>query len=319
MAPPESHSPSSFTAEQAEALAQVAAIVENSDDAIIGKTLDGVIRSWNRGAERLFGYAAEEAIGKPITIIVPPELLDDERRILAILRRGERIEHYETTRLTKDRRRVHISLTVSPVRDEAGTIIGASKIARDITDRKRAETLLREAHADLQSRIAELARFNAAAVDRESRILALKREVNELRARLGEAGPYSFDGAEKENRPPALAYSRDPAPGESNRPTEGIASLESILITEQLQRRISRPADREAESRALGALVQALADASRYDPAASGRDGRRAPRYRLGRSQPAREGQSAILLGSRRRCVVGAPRRGRAARFRAVG
>jgi PAS domain S-box-containing protein len=260
MAPPDPHSPSSVTAEQAEALAQMAAIVENSDDAIIGKTLGGVIRSWNRGAQRLFGYTAAEVIGRPITLIVPPELLDEERQILAALNRGERIEHYETTRLTKDRRRVDISLTVSPVRDESGTIIGASKIARDITDRKRAETLLREAHADLQSRIAELARFNAAAVDRESRILALKREVNELRARLGEAGPYSFDGAENANRPPALAYSRDPAPGESNRPTEGSASLESILITEQLQRRASRPPDREAESRALGALAQALAD-----------------------------------------------------------
>jgi PAS domain S-box-containing protein len=108
MAPPELHSPSSFTAEQAEALAQVAAIVENSDEAIIGKTLDGVIRSWNTGAERLFGYSAGEAIGKPVTILIPPELLDEEQRILATLRRGERIEHYETVRLTKDRRRVHI-------------------------------------------------------------------------------------------------------------------------------------------------------------------------------------------------------------------
>ncbi|HEX4267965.1 MAG TPA: ATP-binding protein [Steroidobacteraceae bacterium] len=261
MAPPESHSPSSFTAEQAEALAQVAAIVENSDDAIIGKTLDGVIRSWNTGAQRLFGYSAAEAIGKSVTILIPPELLDEEQRILATLRRGERIEHYETLRLTKDRRRVHISLTVSPVRDESGAIIGASKIARDITDRKRAEILLREAHTDLQSRIAELARFNAAAVDRESRILALKREVNVLRARLGEAAEYSFDGTEKENRASGLAYSREPAPEESNRPTAGIASLDSILISEQLQRRTSRATDREAENRALGTLVQALADA----------------------------------------------------------
>jgi PAS domain S-box-containing protein len=214
-----------------------------------------------RGAERLFGYSAREAIGKPVTILIPPELLDEEQRILATLRRGERIEHYETIRLTKDRRRVHISLTVSPVRDESGAIIGASKIARDITDRKRAEILLREAHTDLQSRITELARFNVAAVDRESRILALKREVNLLRARLGEAAEYSFDGAEKENRPPGLAYSREPAPGESSRPTAGITSLDSILITEQLQRRTSRPTDREAENRALGTLVQALADA----------------------------------------------------------
>ena len=134
-------------------LADLAAIVENSDDAIIGKTLDGVIRSWNKGAQYLFGYTPEEAIGKSITIIIPPELLEEEQRILATLHRGERIEHYETTRLTKSRRRVEISLTVSPVRNASGAIIGASKIARDITDRKRAERLLRDAHADLQSRM----------------------------------------------------------------------------------------------------------------------------------------------------------------------
>jgi PAS domain S-box-containing protein len=241
-------------------LAQMAAIVENSDDAIIGKTLDGVIRSWNTGAQRLFGYTPDEAIGKPITLIVPPTLLDEEQRILATLRRGERIEHYETTRVTKDGRRVEISLTVSPVRDESGAIIGASKIARDITDRKRAETLLREAHADLQSRIAELARFNAAAVDRESRILALKREVNALRARLGEAAAYSFDGTEKDNRAPALAYSREPAAAESIRQPADIAALDSVLITEKLYLRTSRPPDHEAENRVLGALAQALAD-----------------------------------------------------------
>ncbi|HUA24029.1 MAG TPA: PAS domain S-box protein [Steroidobacteraceae bacterium] len=241
-------------------LAQMAAIVENSEDAIIGKTLDGVIRSWNSGAQRLFGYSADEAIGKPITLIVPPTLLDEEQRILATLRRGERIEHFETTRLTKDGRRVEISLTVSPVRDESGAIIGASKIARDITDRKRAETMLREAHADLQSRIAELARFNAAAVDRETRILALKREVNELRSRLGEAAAYSFDGTEKENRAPALAYSREPAPAESARPAAGSATLDTVLITEQLALRASRPPHHLAESSALGALAQALAD-----------------------------------------------------------
>jgi PAS domain S-box-containing protein len=241
-------------------LADMAAIVESSDDAIIGKTLDGVIRSWNAGAQRLFGYSPAEAIGQPITLIVPRQLLEEEQRILATLRRGERIEHYETTRVTKEGRLVEISLTVSPVRDETGAVIGASKIARDVTERKRAEKLLREAHADLQSRIAELARFNAAAVDRESRILALKRQVNELRARQGEAAEFSFDGTEKENRPPALAYARDPAPAELDRPTHGIAALESVLLTEQLQRRKSRPPDHQAENRALGALVQALAD-----------------------------------------------------------
>ncbi|MDE2050633.1 MAG: PAS domain S-box protein [Gammaproteobacteria bacterium] len=248
-------------AETQRSLAHMAAIVESSDDAIIGKTLDGIIRSWNGGAQRLFGYSRDEAIGKPITLIIPPELLEEEQRILATIRRGERIEHFETSRLTKDRRRVDISLTVSPVRDESGAVIGASKIARDVTDRKRAERLLREAHADLQLRVAELARFNAAAVDRESRILALKRQVNELRARLGEDAEYSFDSTEIENRAPALAYSRAPAPAESHRPADGIAPLESILITEELHRRASRPPDHAAENRALAALAQALADA----------------------------------------------------------
>lgn len=240
-------------------LAHMAAIVENSDDAIISKTLDGVILSWNTGAQRLFGYTAEEAVGNPITLIIPPEVLEEEQRILAALRRGERIEHIETTRLAKDGRRVEVSLTISPVRDATGAIIGASKIARHITDRKRAESVLREAHTNLQSRIAELARFNAAAIGRESRILALKREVNELRERLGEAIEYSLAGTEKEPRAPALAYSQDTVPVRAATPAEGLVPLEAILITGQLQARAGRAADYEAESRALAALVQALA------------------------------------------------------------
>lgn len=241
-------------------LAHMAAIVENSDDAIVGKTLDGIIRSWNAGAQRLFGYTPAEAIGSSITIIVPPELLDEEQRILATLRRGERIEHYETTRLTKDRRRLEISLTVSPVRDASGAIIGASKIARDITDRKRAEKLLREAHADLQARMAELGRFNAAAVDRETRILSLKQEVNALRARVGEDAAYSLDGAEREPRVPVPMHHRNPASFEGSRPPEGIAPLDSILITEHLHGRPTRAPAHDAENSALAALAQALAD-----------------------------------------------------------
>ncbi|MGH8181419.1 MAG: PAS domain S-box protein [Steroidobacteraceae bacterium] len=241
-------------------MAHMAAIVESSDDAIIGKTLDGVIRSWNTGAQRLFGYTPEEAIGRSITLIIPPELLEEERRILATLRRGERIEHFETTRVTKHGRRVDISLTVSPIRDEAGMVIGASKIARDITDRKGAERLLREAYADLQARTAELARFNAAAVDRENRIVALKHEVNELLARLGEAPAYSLDARERENRVPTLAYFRNPAPAECVRPADDLVPLQSILRTEELQNRPSRSPDREAENQALAVLAQALAD-----------------------------------------------------------
>ena len=128
-----------------EAQARLAAIVESSQDAIISKTLDGVIRTWNTGAERLFGYTAEEAIGQPITLLIPPDRLNEEKMILARLSRGERIEHYETVRRAKDGRHIDISLTISPIRNAAGRIIGASKIARDVTEQKRAMKALQEA------------------------------------------------------------------------------------------------------------------------------------------------------------------------------
>lgn len=126
------------------AQAQLAAIVHSSDDAILSKTLDGVIQSWNIGAERLFGYTREEAVGQHVTLIIPPDRLHEETVILDRLRRGERIKHFETVRVAKDGRLIDISLTVSPVRDKGGNIIGASKIARDITAAKRAEADLRE-------------------------------------------------------------------------------------------------------------------------------------------------------------------------------
>jgi PAS domain S-box-containing protein len=128
---------------QAQAL--LAAIVESSDDAIIGKTLDGNIISWNAGAERLFGYSAADAIGQPITLLIPAERQDEEPALLERLRRGERIEHFETVRVTKDGRRIDVSLTVSPVLGADDRIIGASKVARDITPRKQAEAALRDA------------------------------------------------------------------------------------------------------------------------------------------------------------------------------
>jgi PAS domain S-box-containing protein len=117
----------------------LSAIIDSADDAIITKTLDGIITSWNKGAEHIFGYTAQEAIGQPITMLIPEDLRNEEPTILARLRKGERIEHYETIRVRKDGRLVNISLTVSPIRKPDGTIIGASKIARDITERKRAE------------------------------------------------------------------------------------------------------------------------------------------------------------------------------------
>jgi PAS domain S-box-containing protein len=118
---------------------RIASIVESSDDAIISKDLNGVITSWNNGAERIFGYTTEEVVGKSVTILIPPDRQDEEPAILERIRRGERVEHYETIRMRKHGSRVNISLTISPVKNAGGKIIGASKIARDITERKHSE------------------------------------------------------------------------------------------------------------------------------------------------------------------------------------
>jgi PAS domain S-box-containing protein len=123
----------------------LAALVESADDAIIGKSLEGIVTSWNQGAEKLFGYTASEIIGKSITILIPPENSDEEPRILARIRRGEQIEHYETQRVRKDGSIVDVALTVSPIHGRNGAIIGASKIARDITERKKSEERREEA------------------------------------------------------------------------------------------------------------------------------------------------------------------------------
>ena len=143
-----------------EAQSRLAAIVESSDDAIVSKTLDGRILSWNGGAERLFGYTASEAIGAPITLIVPPELREEESSILERLRHGERIDHFETVRVAKDGRRIDISLSISPVRDAAGRIIGAAKVARDVTARKEAERNLLAAKDELAAQLADLGRLH---------------------------------------------------------------------------------------------------------------------------------------------------------------
>jgi len=132
-----------------EAALRLAAIVESSDDAIVSKDLDGVITSWNAGAERIFGYLAEEIIGKPITILIPPDRQKEEEAIMARIRSGQRVDHYQTVRQRKHGSLIDVSLTISPVRNAQGKVIGASKIARDITEHKRSEaqivTLAREA------------------------------------------------------------------------------------------------------------------------------------------------------------------------------
>jgi PAS domain S-box-containing protein len=127
----------------------LAAVVESSHDAIVSKNLDGVITSWNKGAERLFGYTAEEAVGENITLIIPPDHRDEERTIVERLTRGERVDYFETVRMRKDGSLLDVALTISPMKESAGRIVGASKLARDITERKRAEEALRQAQADL--------------------------------------------------------------------------------------------------------------------------------------------------------------------------
>jgi PAS domain S-box-containing protein len=140
------------------AAARLAAIVDSSDDAIVSKTLDGIITSWNGAAERIFGYTASEAVGRHITLIIPKDRHAEEEQVLAQLRRGERVDHFETVRVRKDGSEIDISLTVSPVRNASGVVIGASKIARDISDRKGLE----------RARLALLAREQQARVAAEA-------------------------------------------------------------------------------------------------------------------------------------------------------
>ena len=135
---------------------RLASIVENSEDAIIAKTLDGVVTSWNRAAEAMFGYAAEDMVGQPIARLFPQHLLDEEAAILEQVRRGEPISHYETVRLRKDGTEIHVSLSVSPIRDASGRVIGASKIVRDLSERKRIE----ERYDELQSELFHVSRLN---------------------------------------------------------------------------------------------------------------------------------------------------------------
>src|SRR5690349_4300313 len=148
--PSEGQNKEQFTNLRSPELAQywLAALIESADDAIISKTLDGIITSWNEGARRIFGYEADEVIGKSVTILIPEGHLDEEPAILARLRAGQRIEHYETVRVRKDGRLIDISLTVSPIRGPDGRIVGASKIARDITEQRNARAEAERAAAE---------------------------------------------------------------------------------------------------------------------------------------------------------------------------
>jgi PAS domain S-box-containing protein len=135
---------------------RLSAIVESAEDAILAKNLDGVITSWNPGAERLFGYTADEIVGKPVTVLIPPDRLGEEPAILARIRRGERVEHFDTVRRRKDGSLVEIGLTISPIRNTAGQIVGASKIARDITERKQAQEQQRLLLREMNHRVKNL-------------------------------------------------------------------------------------------------------------------------------------------------------------------
>jgi PAS domain S-box-containing protein len=175
-----------------------AAMVASSDDAIISKNLDGVITSWNPGATRIFGYEAAEVIGKPVTLLIPPAHLDEEPRILERIRRGDRVEHYETIRRRKDGSLIDISLSVSPIRDAQGVIIGASKVARDITERKATERRL-ERQTLLFERLNRVAKIIARDLDLDRTVQAVTDIATELSGAKFGAFFYNVLDAEGES------------------------------------------------------------------------------------------------------------------------
>jgi PAS domain S-box-containing protein len=173
----------------------LAAIVDSSDDAIIGKTLDSTIRSWNAGATRIFGYQPSEIVGRSVLTLIPPELHSEEPEIVSRLSRGERIDHFETVRLRKDGSRVEISLSVSPIRDHRGKIVGAAKIARDISEAKRLRRAERESHEQLQELATELAQQVEEAQSLQEELEQTNEELAEALRQADEAR----DQAEKAN------------------------------------------------------------------------------------------------------------------------
>jgi PAS domain S-box-containing protein len=153
----------------------LAAIVDSSDDAIISNNLDGIITSWNNGAERLFGYGVMEAVGQPVMMLIPPERRDEETRIMEQLRRGERIDHFETVRVRKDGSTFDIAVTVSPIKDEIGRVIGASKVARDISERKNIEARMSALTENLETQV------NVRTRELEERSTDNRRQADQLR------------------------------------------------------------------------------------------------------------------------------------------
>jgi PAS domain S-box-containing protein len=174
----------------------LASIVENSQDAIVGKTLDSVIRSWNRGATRVFGYTPEEAIGRSVLMLIPAELHDQENEIIARLTRGERVDYFETVRLRKDGSRIDVSLSVSPILDERGAPIGAAKISRDVTEANRLRGIERAMAAELQETAIELEQQIEEAQFLQQELTDTNDQLN----RAIEAARFAQEQAEAANR-----------------------------------------------------------------------------------------------------------------------
>jgi len=215
-----------------EASHRLVAIVESSDDAIVSKDLHGVVTSWNPGAERMFGYTAQEMIGRPITTIIPPELRDEENVILATIARGDRLEHFETVRVKKSGETIEVSLTVSPVKDEAGRIVGASKIARDITPRKKAEQTLQ-----INERVAAVGRLAATVAHEINNPLEAITNLVYLAKTASAPGPaMNFLTAAEEQLSSVshltrqtLGFYRETAGARSFPPSEIVSSLVSLF------------------------------------------------------------------------------------------
>ncbi len=246
------------------ARARLAAIVEASDDAIISKTLDGSITSWNREAQRIYGYSEEEVLGKHISILVPPDRSDEVPEILEKVRRGGRVDHYETERLKKDGRRIHVSVSVSPIEDSSGKAVGASTVARDVTRRKEADEEIRRLNETLEEKVAE----------RTAQLVESERRLKELVGKLAAAqeeerrrvahevhdGPTQVAVAAHQR---LQAFAADHPPGSVVKEAELDRALELAQQTVKEARRLIeglRPAalDDLGLSAAVGMLVEEL-------------------------------------------------------------